>query len=70
MQYKLLNLVKFILRLNPLNYFIEGYRNIFLYKKWFFHGRYTLYIWLVIIVLALIGAMVYKKLYKEFADVL
>lgn len=62
--------LKFILRLNPLNYFIEGYRNIFLYKKWFFHGRYTLYIWLVIIVLALIGAMVYKKLYKEFADVL
>lgn len=63
-------LLKFILRLNPLNYFIEGYRNILLYKKWFFHGRYTLYIWIVIIVLAIIGSIVYKKLYKEFADVL
>lgn len=62
--------LRFILKLNPINYFIEGYRDIFLYKRWFFEGEYTLYIWLVIIVLAAIGASVYKRLYKEFADVL
>ena len=62
--------LRFILKLNPINYFIEGYRDIFLYKRWFFEGSYSLYIWIVIIVLALIGATVYKKLHKEFADVL
>ena len=66
----LLQCLQFILKLNPINYFIEGYRDIFLYKRWFFEGSYSLYIWIVIVVLALIGATVYKKLHKEFADVL
>ena len=63
-------MLQMVLKLNPIYYFIQGYRNIFLYKKWFFDGHYTLYIWFVIIVLAIIGSMVYKRLYKEFADVL
>lgn len=63
-------IVKFALKLNPINYFVEGYRNIFLYKKWFFDGRYSLYIWLLIIILAIVGSSIYKKLHKEFADVL
>lgn len=62
--------IRFILKLNPLNYFIEGYRDIFLYKVWFFDTIYTVYIWIVIIILALVGSKVYNKLYKEFADVL
>ncbi|MGL5692954.1 MAG: ABC transporter permease [Peptostreptococcaceae bacterium] len=62
--------LRFILKLNPINYFIEGYRDIFLYKRWFFEGTYTIYIWIVIIALAIIGSIIYKKLYKEFADVL
>lgn len=62
--------LRFILKLNPLNYFIEGFRNIFLYKRCFFEAKYTLYIWLVIIFLSIIGSKIYKKLYKEFADVL
>lgn len=63
-------LLRFVLKLNPINYFIEGYRDIFLYKKWFFEGTYTVYIWIVIGVLSIIGSNVYRKLYKEFADVL
>ncbi len=63
-------ILRFILKLNPLNYFIEGYREIFLYKEWFFNTTYTIYIWLVIAILALIGSRIYNKLYKEFADVL
>lgn len=62
--------LRFILKLNPVNYFIEGFRNIFLYKEWFFHGYSTIYIWIVIAILAVIGSKVYKKLYKDFADVL
>ena len=62
--------LQFILKLNPLNYFIEGYREIFLYKQWFFESSYSIYIWIVIIALAIIGSTIYKKLYKDFADVL
>ena len=38
--------LKFILKLNPINYFVEGYRDIFLYKKWFFISNhiYILYL--------------------------
>ena len=63
-------LLRFILKLNPLNYFIEGYRDILLYKEWFFMTSYTIYIWIVISVLACLGAIVYQRLHKEFADVL
>lgn len=63
-------ILKFVLKLNPINYFVEGYRDIFLYKKWFFEGMYSIYIWLLIIVLSIVGSIVYKKLYKEFSDVL
>ena len=63
-------LLRFILKLNPLNYFIEGYRDILLYKEWFFITPYTIYIWIVISVLACLGAIIYQRLHKEFADVL
>lgn len=62
--------LKFILKLNPVNYFVEGYRNTLLYKQWFFESTYSIYIWIVIIIVALIGSRIYKKLYKDFADVL
>ena len=62
--------MQFLMRLNPVNYFIEGFRNILLYKQWFFMGKYSIYIWIVILITALIGSHVYKKLYKDFTDVL
>lgn len=62
--------LKFILKLNPVNYFIQGYRDTFLYKHWFFESKYTIYIWIVIFIVAFIGSHIYKKLHKDFADVL
>lgn len=64
------NLLRFILKLNPISYFIQGFRDIFLYKRWFFESTYTIYIVIVIVLLALIGSRVYKKTYQEFTDVL
>lgn len=64
------NLLRFILKLNPISYFIQGFRDIFLYKRWFFQSTYTIYILIVIVLLALIGSRVYKKTYQEFTDVL
>lgn len=65
--------LRFILKLNPINYFVEGYRNIFMYEQWFFapgYFKYTIYIWIFIGVFAFIGSRIYKRVYKDFADVL
>ncbi|MGL4875804.1 MAG: ABC transporter permease [Clostridium sp.] len=59
-----------LMKLNPVAYFIAGYRNIFLYKQWFFDSKYTIYIIVVTIIFAVIGSKVYKRTYKEFTDVL
>ncbi|WP_436512567.1 ABC transporter permease [Clostridium thermobutyricum] len=62
--------LRFLLKLNPVGYFIQGFRDIFLYKRWFFESPYTIYMIFVIIIFALIGSRVYKRTYKEFTDVL
>lgn len=60
-----------ILRLNPLYYFIIGYRDSFLGEAWFFeHPVYTCYTLAFLIILALVTAALQKKLSPEFADVL
>ena len=64
------NSLRIILKLNPIGYFVQGYRDIFLYKRWFFESPYTIYMIFVIIIFALIGSRVYKRTYKEFTDVL
>ncbi|MGL4873806.1 MAG: ABC transporter permease [Clostridium sp.] len=63
-------LLRFILKLNPIHFFIQGYRNIFLYKRWFFESPYIIYLIVVIVILGIIGSRVYKRTYKEFTDVL
>ncbi len=64
------NFLRIILKLNPIGYFVQGYRDILLYKRWFFESPYTIYMIFVIIIFALIGSRVYKRTYKEFTDVL
>ncbi|MDC4240159.1 ABC transporter permease [Clostridium tertium] len=58
-----------IIRLNPFIYIIEGFRNTFLYNKWFFEdAKFTAYYWLVTIVTILIGAMIHMKFRNRFSD--
>ncbi len=60
-----------IIKLNPYNYFITGYRDTFLGGKWFWeHYAYTAYILVFLLVYALFTAHLFKKLSPEFADVL
>ena len=60
-----------IFKLNPLYYFVLGYRDALLGEAWFFeHPVYTCYTLGFIIILALITAGLQKKLSPEFADVL
>lgn len=58
-------------KLNPLFYIVEGYRDTFIKKVWFFH-RYnqTLYFWIFTILVFIIGTYTFKKLKPHFSDVL
>ena len=60
-----------VLKLNPAYYLVEGYRQSFIYKEWFWeHLHLTAYFWLVTAAVMFIGAWCFKKLRPHFADVL
>lgn len=61
----------FMLKLNPFFYLVEGYRDTFIYKIWFFERLWsTLYFWIITSIIFVLGAFVFKKLKPHFADVL
>jgi len=60
-----------IMKLNPMYYITDGYRNAFYNKQWFFDKPWqTLYFWVFSISAFVIGTVVFKKLEKHFADVM
>lgn len=65
---KYLNMVK----LNPVYYIVEGYRESFIYHVWFWQGHYelTAYFWTVTGLIFIFGAVVFRRLRPHFADVL
>jgi len=65
---KYLNMVK----LNPIYYIVEGYRESFIYHIWFWEGHYelTAYFWIVTLCIFIFGAVVFRRLRPHFADVL
>jgi len=65
--------IKTIMYLNPINYFINGYRKSFLYETAFFDSNYTIetiIFFAEFILLILIGSGFYKKLRKILPDIL
>ncbi|QWV95741.1 ABC transporter permease [Geomonas oryzisoli] len=64
---KTLNFIK----LNPLYYIVEGYRESFIYKTWFWEKHYmlTLYFWCFTLFFFFMGALVFRRLRPHFADV-
>jgi ABC-type polysaccharide/polyol phosphate export permease len=61
---------QFILKLNPVYYIVNGYRDSFLYNKGFWeHPLLTLYFWVVCFICLIVGVAVFKKLRPHFADV-
>jgi len=63
--------LQWIIKLNPMYYIIEGYRDIFINHIWFFQKYFqTIYFFIVSIAVFLLGALVFKKLKPHFADVL
>lgn len=60
-----------ILKLNPVTYLVEGYRNCFIHKTWIWENPKTLIAFLVITALLILAAVwVYRRLRKEIPDVL
>ena len=60
-----------ILKLNPVYYIIQGYRDTFITGIPFWERpTSSLYFWGVTIVVLIVGIMIYKKLKVHFADVL
>ena len=65
--------VKFIwiVKLNPMFYIIEGYRDCLIYKVGFWQKPYlTLYFWCFALSVCLIGALVFRRLRPHFAEVI
>ncbi len=61
----------FILKLNPMFYIIEQYRNALIYHKWFLDDFYwTVYFWSINLALLGIGLLLFQKLKVHFADVI
>lgn len=62
---------QFLFKLNPVFYIIEGYRNTFIYHRWFWEDPVlTVYFWGVTLAVFAVGALVFKRLRPHFADVL
>ncbi|WP_238651035.1 ABC transporter permease [Paenibacillus piscarius] len=62
---------QFLLKLNPFFYITQGYRETFIYHKWFWeHPKMTLSYWLITIVTLILGIFIFKKLRPHFSDVL
>lgn len=61
-----------IMMLNPLLYLIEGYRAAFFGTEWYFitHWQYTLYFWILVLVLFTFGSLVHIKFRRHFIDYL
>lgn len=59
------------LKLNPLYYLVQGYRDAFVNKVWFWaHPVLGLYFWTITLFLFVAGAIVFRRLRPHFADIL
>lgn len=65
------NKVVTLLKLNPLVYIVNGYRNAIYGNEWFFEHFYSsTYFWIFTVTLFCVGTLIFKRLKVHFADVL
>jgi lipopolysaccharide transport system permease protein len=63
--------VRVLLKLNPMFYLVQGYRDSFLgFVPFWHHPALTLYFWSATAVIFIMGAIVFQRLRPSFADVL
>ena len=62
---------RILLKLNPINYIVDGYRASFIYHSSISHNpKEGIYFWFVCLAILLVGAITFKKLKPDFAEVL
>lgn len=63
--------IKFLFKLNPMYYIVNGYRCSFVYKTWFWEdpGMLLLF-WATTLIILGAGLLMFRRLKKHFADVL
>jgi lipopolysaccharide transport system permease protein/teichoic acid transport system permease protein len=60
-----------LIKLNPMFYVVQGYRDSFIYFQPFYRHPYqTVYFWIVSTAIFIFGALIFKKLKPQFAEVL
>lgn len=59
------------LKLNPIYYIVEGYRDALIRGRWFWEKpQLTIYFWIFVILMFVLGRVVFSKLKPHFADVM
>jgi teichoic acid transport system permease protein len=62
---------KWLVKLNPMTYIVEGFRNSIYGDTWFFEHFYSsTYFWLFVVASFCLGALIFKRSKTHFADVL
>lgn len=61
-----------IVKLNPIYYLIEGYRAALFGVEWHFitQWQYTIYFWILVIILMVVGSIIHVKFRRHFIDYL
>ncbi len=63
--------IQIYLKLNPMYYIVQGYRETFIsFIPFWTHPELTLYFWTCALSTFMAGALIFKKLKKQFADTL
>ena len=63
--------IVFLLKLNPMFYVVQGYRDSFMDGIWFWERPgMTLYFWVITVLLGIVGFTVFRRLRVHFSDVL
>ena len=63
--------LKSLLKINPVTYLVEGYRNCFIHKTWIWESPKTLIAFcIILLILFILSIWTYKRLRKEIPDVL
>lgn len=64
-------ILKNIMKLNPVGYITEGYRETFIYQNWFWETTgWTSYFLVFMLIFTVVTIVVWNKLQPDFADVM
>lgn len=64
-------LINKILLFNPVTFFAESYRNVFIYKTWFFNDKLPLICFLLVFLVTIVFSLwIYRKTKNDVGDVL